>query len=153
MSNIRDDITQNARCGQARTADGKPCQAWRVRGQDACAGHLGLGIGQDMERARERSAATRSGDAEARRENRRKSFQDHAADALQAKAESLIAVYLDAAGGGDWRAAEALATRVLGRPTERVEVNESRGIDELTAEERAELRKQVQAAYPHLRVA
>ena len=54
------------------------------------------------------------------------------AETLREHPEEVALGYLWALRGGDWRAGDALATRVLGRPTERVETTETTELGRLT---------------------
>lgn len=57
------------------------------------------------------------------------SYGDHVAAAIEREADAIVQAFLDAGlKGGDWRALEALVTRHLGKPVERVEV-ETEGVD------------------------
>jgi hypothetical protein len=42
-SSLSSEESPSRRCGRPKH-DGRPCMAWAVRGQEACAGHLGLGV-------------------------------------------------------------------------------------------------------------
>lgn len=90
-----------------------------------------------------------------RREHRQKSALDHAADALQKHAEELVLSFIKAAEKGDWRAADALMTRVHGKPVERVEtVNPEtpEDVERLTLEEIRALKERILSEHPHLRI-
>ena len=110
--------------------DGTRCKGWKMSGSDFCAGHtLGFGRGSDPREAASKSAAVRKGHAQARSEAlqaARRRPQDVYRAALVEHAEELAARLLDIARNGSdsdaLRAVEALNSRVLGRPTERVEV-------------------------------
>ena len=113
-----------------------------------CAGHLGL-----------RPLDPREGNAaslEVRREKAAKrgmTFQDHLAAELEKEAENYVQTMRKAASGGDWRALESWATRVLGRPVERVETADGEStfdVKNLTREQRAELRRRLVAEHPEL---
>lgn len=113
-------------CGRDK-ADGTRCKAFKVKGKDACAGHLGLGIGKDPAAyAKQANAAS----VEARRdraEERKKRPQDIYSAALNAHAaemaDRLIKIATDptSSDADALRAIEALNSRVLGKPKETVE--------------------------------
>lgn len=78
-------------------------------------------------------------------------FQDHIATELEKEAHNYVQTMKTAAANGDWRAYEAWTTRVLGKPTERVEhVDTSRSLADMSAGERAELRRRLVADNPEL---
>lgn len=54
------------------------------------------------------------------------------AETLREHAEEVALGYVRALRGGDWRAGDALATRVLGRPTERLETADTTQLRRLT---------------------
>jgi hypothetical protein len=126
------DLVDPRRCTHVRN-DGTRCKGWKMSGSDFCAGHtLGFGRGSDPREAASKSAEVRKGHAQARSEARqaaRRRPQDVYRDALVAHAEELAARLLDIATNGSdadaLRAIEALNSRVLGRPTERIEVDAS----------------------------
>ena len=61
------------------------------------------------------------------------------AETLREHAEEVAMGYVRALREGDWRAGDALATRVLGRPTERVETADVGKVGRLTTLTEAEL--------------
>lgn len=107
--------------------DGSRCGAWAVPGRadELCAGHAGLGAGQsgpvgDAMRAKAKQA--RADAYAARVEERSKTLLDRIAAGLEERAQDILAAYLRAGlEKGDWRALEALITRVYGKPVERTE--------------------------------
>jgi hypothetical protein len=58
------------------------------------------------------------------------------AEALREQSEAIVNAYR-AAGldGGDWRALEALVSRVHGRPVEKIETREAAPVESLSLEE------------------
>lgn len=147
---MSDNTPQHAssplRCTATRAKDGQPCQAWAVTGRDLCAGHAGLGK-LDHKAASAKSAAVRRHKAE----RRKLSLLDLIAERLETKADTIVQAYEKAGAEGDWRAFEALITRVHGKPTERIETTEI-GSDPrlLSVEQRAELRRRLVAEHPEL---
>ena len=113
------------RCGRGK-ADGTRCKAFKVKGEDACAGHLGLGIGKDPA-AYAREAASASAQARSdRAEERKKRVKDRLADAVEGDlADAIIAAYRKGLESDDpataMRAAEGILSRVYGKPKEIVE--------------------------------
>jgi hypothetical protein len=75
------------------------------------------------------------------------------ARATEEHAGEIVAAYL-AAGveRGDWRALDALVTRVYGKPVERVETVQADplGIAAMSPDERAKLLQAALAQHPHL---
>jgi hypothetical protein len=74
---------------------------------------------------------------------RRKTLRDLLHDRLEEHAEEIVQCFLASAREGDWRAADALITRVYGKPQEKVEL--SRQVDDfdlskLSLEEIREMR-------------
>lgn len=127
------------RCGREK-ADGTLCKAFKVKGRDACAGHLGLGIGSDPSAHARASHASRQEQAE----TRRKRLRDALADAVEGELyEDIVAAYRDALRNGEpgerLRAAEQLISRVYGKPKETVETvqkpEEIRRLEEMSDEE------------------
>jgi hypothetical protein len=115
-----------------------------VKGRDACAGHLGLGIGKDPAAyAKQANAAS----VEARRdraEERKRGPQDVYRDVLLRNAEDyarrLDRIIRDGSDSDSLRALEQLTSRVLGKPKETIEnVTEKPAelarLDELSDEE------------------
>ena len=84
------------------------------------------------------------------------SYLDRCACALDEHAEEMVETYLEAGRRGDWRALDALATRVLGRPTERVETTESTTeltrLTNLTEAQLLRLRAELEGNVPALRL-
>lgn len=138
------------RCWRVKDAvDDEPrsqCKAFRVRGQPYCAGHLGLG-GIDPYAGGAASAQARSGRAQARK----MTVLEAAHAVLEEHADAILRNWTSQAAD-DWRAADALMTRVFGRPTERVELGPVTLTDEVLAdpEARARLKAQLLRRHPHL---
>jgi hypothetical protein len=144
---MQTDAPEKRRCSRTKR-DGNPCGAWAVRGKDACPGHLGLGLAADPSASARKGNASRREAGERRREARRMTLQDHLAAAAAEHAAELVAAYrrgwLADDAGTAFRAAEAFLSRMLGRPTERVETREITpdDLETLTLDEiEAELRK------------
>ena len=136
------------RCNYLRDT-GEHCQGWRYKGsaEGHCAGHARVGIAGDpalQALGNAASAAVRS----ERRETRKLSVLDVLAREVQAKAEDLAHSYVKAAQDGDWRAADALVTRVYGKPKETVETITTGALDTLT-DEQLEARAQELRARMH----
>lgn len=135
------------KCSETRT-DGEPCNAWATS-TGKCAGHSGLGIGADPAALGLRGHASRSRNAAKRRE----SLLERISRLTEEKASQITDAYLQAGAGGDWRALEALITRVHGKPVERVSVEaptDPLGVQAMSSAERQALIAQVLEAHPHL---
>ena len=78
------------------------------------------------------------------------SVLDHLALAAERDALAIATELRDAGRSGDWRATEALLTRVYGKPVERVEQIESVDVRELTAEQRSAMMAKLLAENPGL---
>ena len=52
---------------------------------------------------------------------------------VQERAEEIIGVFFEAIKAGDWRAAEALLTRVYGKPVEKLEVKRPETVADVEA--------------------
>jgi hypothetical protein len=81
------------------------------------------------------------------------SLLDRIAAATEARAGEIVSAYLEAGLGekGDWRALEALVTRVHGKPVERVEdVSGNVDVRQLTPEQRQALMARVLSDHPGL---
>ena len=139
------------KCAATRK-DGQPCQAHAVTAGDGtlCAGHARLGWSSDPARYQ---ALARAASAKSRHERllkRKKHPLDYLAEAVERDADA-IATELRAAGrSGDWRATEALLTRVYGKPVERVEQIEHVDVRQLTGEQRAAMMAKLIAENPGL---
>lgn len=66
---------------------------------------------------------------------------DWAHKLIQERGEEIAAAFMRAVEQGDWRAAEALMTRVYGKPQERVEVSQPESVEEVEALTLAEIRQ------------
>ena len=137
----------------ATRKDGQPCQAHAVINHGdgtLCAGHARLGWSSDPARYQ---ALARAASAKSRHERsikRKKHPLDYLAEAVERDADA-IATELRAAGrSGDWRATEALLTRVYGKPVERVEQIEHVDVRQLTGEQRAAMMAKRLAENPGL---
>jgi hypothetical protein len=122
---------------------GKRCTASPANGGKLCAGHAGLGVAAPTAQPLREQGLERSKQVvQARAEERKKTLIDRVAEGLEERAGEIVSAYLTAGlDKGDWRALEALVTRVYGKPVERVEdVTERRSVEELSDTERAELR-------------
>lgn len=127
------------RCGRTK-ADGERCNAYKVKGRAACAGHLGLGIAGDPVAAAHASHEARHEKAE----ERRKRVRDRLADAVEGSlSDAILAAYRKGLESDDpataMRAAEGLLSRVYGKPKETLEQvtkpDEVRRLEELSNEE------------------
>jgi hypothetical protein len=84
---------------------------------------------------------------------RRKTLLDRMAEALEEQAEAIVAAYLTARlEQGDWRALEALVSRVHGRSVERVDKREVAEADSMSLDHLRRLRQQLLDQYPELRL-
>ena len=78
------------------------------------------------------------------------SLLERMARQLEADAVEIVEELRDAGRKGDWRATEALLTRVYGRPVERVEQVESVDVRSMTPEQRRALMARVLDENPGL---
>lgn len=89
-----------------------------------------------------------------RRENARirsMNAQDHLAAQLEANAQTIVQAVIKAASEGDTQMIRFAYERAYGKPTERVEhVDTSRSLADMSAGERAELRRRLVADNPEL---
>lgn len=134
----------------ATTKAGTPCKGHAVNGGELCAGHAGLGFGADPLRAASRSHAVRKAAAT----ERKLSLLERMGRELERRAVEIVDAYM-AAGvdRGDWRALDALVTRVHGRPVERVEVQapvDPLGVAAMSQAERSAMLAQVLEMHPSL---
>jgi hypothetical protein len=128
---------------RALNARGEPCSSTSVDESGLCASHAGKGRFGTVEFSRR--GGKRS--AEARRERaveRRMTALDWAAKLVEERGQELAESFLNAAKNGDWRAAEALMSRIYGKPTETVVTHtpvspEKALIASMTLEEKLEL--------------
>lgn len=140
------------RCTETTNA-GEPCKAWAVNGGTQCAGHAGLGIVADPHAYAADGARAKAANARDRAEKRKETLLDRIARQTEERAAEIVAAYFAAGARGDWRALEALVTRVHGKPIERVAVEapaDPLGVASMSAEERAVLLAQVLEQHPHL---
>lgn len=109
-------------CTGVSKKTGERCKAFAMRGSDMCAGHAGVGFGADPSAAARKSADTRSGQAEVRKQR----VRDRLAAAVEGDlADAIIAAYRKGLESDDpataMRAAEGILSRVYGKPKETVE--------------------------------
>jgi hypothetical protein len=140
--------------------DGTLCNGWKAKGGRLCAGHAGLGIAASPEaarRAQQAGAARRSEVAERARKRavdvyrdmldlpvadvRKLARRDDLTVAEAFAVERVLMALDDSYSGGDRaKAMEQLEARAIGRPTERLEVEQADPLREtlagLTPEER-----------------
>jgi hypothetical protein len=113
-----------------------------------------VGLGPNPAAIARLGGQAKAAQARARREERRLTLLDRIARATEQRAQEIVEAYLQAGLGekGDWRALEALVTRVHGRPIERVDTSETRTVNvrELTPEHRHALMKRVLEDHPGL---
>lgn len=112
------------KCSHVDPESGKVCNGWRVKDDPSgyCAGHLGIGLAGDAAiraQGTAASAASRTSSAALRR----MSTLEAARVILEEEAEPILRNWARQAAS-DWRAANALITRVYGAPTERIEVGD-----------------------------
>lgn len=138
-------------CEATSKKTGERCKAFAMHGSTMCAGHAGKGFGADPSQAARKSAEVRSGQAEVRR----KRLRDALADAVEGELhEAIVAAYRTALVSGEagerLRAAEALLSRVYGKPKETVETvqrerpKELQEIADMTPEERDALWRELE---------
>lgn len=140
------------RCSETKKS-GEPCGAWAVNGGTLCAGHAGLGIAADPHAYASDGARAKAANARDRAALRKETLLERLARLLEEQAGEIVAEYRAAGKSGDWRATEALITRVHGKPVERVQVEapaDPLGVASMTAAERASLMAEIVAQYPHL---
>jgi hypothetical protein len=104
------------------TKSGDPCRSTSIGASGYCAYHDGkspLGTAAGARAAALRSAEVRA----AKAEERSKTLRDLLHDRLEEHAEEIVQCFLASAREGDWRAADALITRVYGKPQDRLEVS------------------------------
>lgn len=148
--------------------DGTLCGGWRVKGQELCAGHLGLGVAASPEAARAAQQAGVSRRSEIAQRRRRRAvdvYQDilelpvddvralaRQRDLSVAEAfavERVLMALDDSYSGADRaKAMEQLEARAMGRPTERVEVEQSDPLRETLAGMSPEERRAMLMALP-----
>ena len=134
--------------------NGERCKAYRVRGERLCAGHLGLGVaaGGDIARAAQREGAARRSELVA---ERKRTPQEAMRAVLAERAEDFARVRVEIALDPKTSASDRLAairdleSRVLGKPTERVEHSVEvpgsiQRLREMSAEERDALWRQLE---------
>lgn len=107
-------------CGRPK-ADGTTCRAYKVRGKEACAGHLGLGIAGDPVASAALSAERRREQAQERKRTPREAFTRKLVENAEAYADRLHTIALTGDASESLRAIEQLTSRVLGKPKEHVE--------------------------------
>lgn len=135
------------RCG-ATKADGSPCRAFALRGRDICAGHAGLGLAANPGEAG-RVGAAKSAEVRAERaEIRKRGIKQALADAVEKEyLDDILAAYgrglTDPDAAVAVRSAEAILSRVYGKPKELIETLERpaelAAVAEMTREERDSL--------------
>lgn len=151
----KEETWDERRCGRAK-ADGTRCKAFKVGGKDACAGHLGLGIGKDPAGyAKEASRASVQARSE-RVEERKRRLRDQLASAVEGRlAPKILAAFEAGLDDPDTsvrvRSAEQLLSRVYGKPKETIETvteapAELKAVREMSREEREELWRRLHAA-------
>ena len=133
VSTERNEEIDPRRCEHVRE-DGSHCKGWKVKGRAYCAGHSGIGIAADPKSfartASAESARARSERAEVRREAAEGGLRAVLGRKLEQHANELADRLMDIVREGSdadaLRAIEAMSNRVLGRPTEHVEVADVR---------------------------
>ena len=148
---FEDDVRSCA----ATTKAGKPCKAPPVLGGPLCAGHSGLGLARDPVEAGRKGAQATAKVRATKAEERRMSALDWADKLIRERGEEIANAYMAAWKRGDWRAAEALMTRVYGRPVERVQVEAPTSVEDVQSMSlddirtlRAALGEHVPTVYP-----
>jgi hypothetical protein len=124
-------------------ARGKPCRSTSVDESGLCAFHgrrSPVGTGEMAHQASQAAVEVRR----KRAEIRQRSALDWAAHIVEQNGRELAESFLNAARNGDWRAAEALMSRIYGKPTETVVTHtpaspEKAVLSSMTLEEKLEL--------------
>jgi hypothetical protein len=131
----------------ALNAKGEPCKSTSVDETGLCATHAGktslgtaegalLGARASVEVRRKRAA------------ERKRSALDWMAVAVEEHGREIVEVYLQAMRKGDWRAAEALMTRIYGKPEETVRQVETNSalpvLKSMSLDEKLELLRRLQ---------
>ena len=135
--------TSRPRCNSTRT-NGEPCHSFAVTPDGRCAAHnSSLPFGG---REQARQAGIASGHKRRKRaQERNKGIQERLAEHAEERAEEILAAYDAGLRSDDARvrvqSAEALLTRVFGRPTERIETEHKAPLGRLTNLTETELRK------------
>jgi hypothetical protein len=132
--------------------DGQRCRSYAVKAGDGtlCAGHAKLGIASNVKQYQPLATAASAKAARERALKRKLKPLDYLALVVERDAQQ-IANELRAAGrSGDWRATEALLTRVYGKPVERVEQIESVDVRDMTSEQRSAMMAKLLAENPGL---
>jgi hypothetical protein len=89
----------------------------------------------------------------AKAEERRKTLRDLLHDRLEEHAEEIVQCFLTSAREGDWRAADALITRVYGRPQEKLELRQPQDdfdLSKLSLDELHQMKNRILAEHPEL---
>lgn len=142
-----------AQCTGTRK-DGEQCGAHALTGREQCAGHASLGIAADPHAYAAEGGRAKAAAARERAALRKETLLERMARMTEERASEIVGAYL-AAGvdRGDWRALDALVTRVHGKPVERVQVEQETdplGVASMSPEQRAGLLADVLAQHPHL---
>ena len=134
------------------TKKGERCRAHAVKAGDGtlCAGHAGLGFAGDPAAYARQGHALALAKRQEKARQRKMTVLDHLAAAVQRDALAIATELRDAGRSGDWRATEALLTRVYGKPVERVEQIEHVDVRQLTGEQRAAMMAKLLAENPGL---
>jgi hypothetical protein len=137
----------------ATRKDGQPCTsnaAINTGDGTLCAGHAGRGFGGDPAAWSKQAHAIGLEKRREKARQRKMTVLDHLAAAVQRDALEIATELRDAGRSGDWRATEALLTRVYGKPVERVEQIEHVDVRQLTGEQRAAMMAKLIAENPGL---
>ena len=137
----------------ATRKDGQPCRANAVINHGdgtLCAGHAHLGWAANPELYQRRATAASNRVKRERALKRKMHPLDYLAQAVERDAVAIATELRDAGRSGDWRATEALLTRVYGKPVERVEQIEHVDVRQLTGEQRAAMMAKLIAENPGL---
>ena len=135
------------------TKKGERCRSFAVPSVGdgtLCAGHAHLGIASNPHAYAQQANLASQNVRKARAKRRKLGVLDHLARAVERDALAIATELRDAGRSGDWRATEALLTRVYGKPVERVEQVESVDVRQLTGEQRAAMMAKLIAENPGL---
>lgn len=142
-----------AQCEGTSKRTGERCTRPTAKGGTLCAGHAGYGIAADPSAHASDGARAKAANARERAALRKETLLERISRQTEEKASEIVAAYFAAGAKGDWRALEALVTRVHGKPVERVEVEapvDPFGVADMTPAERAQLVASVLTRFPEL---
>lgn len=143
-----------AQCEGTSKRTGERCTRPTAKGGTLCAGHAGYGIAADPSAHASDGARAKAANARERAALRKETLLERISRQTEERASEIVQAYFTAGvERGDWRALEALVTRVHGKPVERVEVEapaDPFGVADMTPAERAALVASVVKRFPDL---